>query len=132
MFSKTCLLIWLFQNKQNFFNSLSSDPKNVEVNSTLLPYLCFIFSFWVQISLFKKNCVVGRRTTRNSKYGFGIFRSVLLQLYEEQLRRFTKYQHTFIYFSNLHIGRQFGASSGDALCRRRSIQIVTPLENKRC
>ena len=37
-----------------------------------------------------------------------------------------------IIFSYLHIGWQFGASSGEALCRRRSIQIVTPLGNKRC
>jgi hypothetical protein len=32
----------------------------------------------------------------------------------------------------LHIGWQFGASSGEALCRRTSIQIVTPLGSKRC
>ena len=103
MFSKTCLLIWLLQNKRNFFNSLSSDPKNVGVNSTLLPYLCFIFSFWVQISLFKKNCVVGRRTTRDSKHGFGIFRTVLLQLPEEQLSRFTKPStYVYIFFQPSH------------------------------
>ncbi|MDB4177622.1 hypothetical protein N9760_07255, partial [Schleiferiaceae bacterium] len=35
-------------------------------------------------------------------------------------------------FSYLHMGWQFGASSGEALCRRRSIQIVTPLGSNRC
>ena len=35
-------------------------------------------------------------------------------------------------FSYLPAGWQFGASSGKALCRRRTIQIVTPLGSKRC
>jgi len=30
------------------------------------------------------------------------------------------------------MGWQFGASSGEVLCRRRCIQIVTPLGSKRC
>jgi hypothetical protein len=40
--------------------------------------------------------------------------------------------HYSLIFSYLHMGWQFGASSGEALCRRRSIQIVTPLGSKRC
>ena len=34
-------------------------------------------------------------------------------------------------FSYLHLGWQFGASSGEALCRRQGIQIVTLLGGKR-
>ena len=66
--------------------------------------------------------------THHSKRLFGIFRTTLPRLPERHIKSIYSIAYLNI-FSYLHMGWQFGASSGEALCRRRSIQIVTPAES---